>query len=141
LTFNSLGSYTDILIVSNGSFNSGSNGYALTFNGDTGSNYSTTYVFGDGGSASSAIASNASAISAARMDTTSGLGLTHIMNYRNTHAYKNVLTRGNNSGFTNVNAGMWRDTNAITSITASCPPGISYFVAGTMFTLYGIEAA
>ena len=142
ITFNTLGSYTDIVIISSGTFNTADNGYNLTFNGDTTSGlYSTTYLYGDGSSAASVRVSNANAISAARMDTVSGVGITHVMNYANTSTYKTVLTRGNSNSLVNANVGLWRNTNAITSITVACPAGISNFVAGTTFTLYGILAA
>ena len=141
ITYSSLGSYTDIVIISSGTFNTGDNGYALTFNGDTGTNYSTTYLYGDGSSAASIRASNASSISAARMNTSFGVGITHIMNYANSTTYKTVLTRGNSGALVNANVGLWRSTSAITSITVACPAGISNFVAGTTFTLYGILAA
>lgn len=140
ITFNSFSGYTDLVIVNSGTFNSGENGYYLQFNGDTNSNYSTTYLYGNGSSAASVRASGAS-INAGRMSTTFGVGITHVMNYSNSTTYKTVLTRGNSSDIVNANVGLWRSTNAITSLTCSVPAGISYFVAGTTFTIYGIKAA
>jgi hypothetical protein len=143
ITYNTLGSYTDIIIISNGTFNTADNGYNLTFNGDTTSGlYSTTYLYGTGsGSGSSIRTTGQNAISAARMDTTFGVGITHVMNYGNATTYKTVLSRGNSSSLVNANVGLWRNTNSITSLNVACPAGISYFVAGTTFTLYGIKAA
>ena len=141
ITYSALGSFTDIIIISNGKFDSGDNGYNLNFNSDTGSNYSTTYLYGDGSSAASVRTTNATAISAARMNATAGAGITQVMNYANSTTYKTVLTRGNSTSIVNANVGLWRNTNAITSLTVSCPAGISYFVAGSTFTLYGIKAA
>lgn len=139
ITFTGIpGSYTDLVIISNGTFNTGDNGYTLQFNGDTGTNYSTTYVYGNGTSAASTRTTSATSINAGRMDTTAGVGVTNIMNYSNSTTYKTVITRGGSGTLTTANAGLWRSTAAVTSLTVACPAGISNFVSGTTFTLYGI---
>lgn len=131
--------YTDLVLVNTGTFNTGDNGFALTFNSDSGSNYSTTYLYGDGTSALSTRASNQTSINAGRLNTSFGLGITHIMNYTNTTTNKTVLSRGNSGALVNANVGLWRATpQAITSLTISVPAGISNFSIGSTFTLYGI---
>lgn len=144
VTFSSIpGTYTDLVLVNTGTFNTSDNSYYLTFNGDSGSNYSTTFLYGDGTSALSTRASSQTFISAGRLNTSFGLGITHIMNYANTTTNKTVLTRGNSGALVNANVGLWRGTGtpAITSLTAAVPVGASTFSSGSIFTLYGIRAA
>lgn len=141
VTFSSIpGTYTDLIIVNRGSFSNDDNGYALTFNGDTGSNYSTTYIYGNGSSGVSVRVTNASSINAGRLNTSFGLGITHVMDYANTVTNKTILTRGNSGGLVNFNVGLWRNTAAITSLTISVPTGITNFSSGSVFKLYGITA-
>ena len=130
------GSYTDLIIIINGSFSSGS-GVDTQFNSDTGTNYSRTRVYGDGTSALSARSTNATAISSGYLGTTQSVTIIQIMNYANTTTYKTLLARGSASGSQVVaTAGLWRSTAAITSVTLSG----GTFASGSTFTLYGIKA-
>ena len=53
VTFSSIsGAYTDLVLVMGGS-NSANSDLRMRFNGDTGSNYSVTVLFGDGSAANS----------------------------------------------------------------------------------------
>ena len=143
-TFSSIaGTYTDLIIVHSG-LAIGGTGLRLRFNGDTGSNYSNTILFGTGTSAGSARETNITSI---RMTYESSLGTTdvgvriaNIQNYSNATTYKTVITRGNRAA-TGVDAivGLWRNTAAITSVTVF---GADFdMAAGTTLTLYGISAA
>ena len=52
ITFSSIPStFTDLVLIDNGKFSASDNSYAMTFNGDTASNYSYTYLLGSGTSA------------------------------------------------------------------------------------------
>jgi hypothetical protein len=143
LTFSSLGSYTDILIecVGTGGISSNDSSILLQFNGDTGNNYSTTYVLGNGTTASSGRITSSSAIYSMRVNgTTNSTGTAHVMNYSNSTTYKTVFSRGNSPQYAIALAGTWRSTSAITSIKLLEQNG-GNFQVGFTTTLYGIKAA
>ena len=150
ITFSSIaGTYTDLVMVVTPNPSLRSN-YALQFNSDTGSNYSDTYMNGDGSTTSSSRFSNATEMrcSAQIYGTTenpNGILILNFMNYSNTTTYKTVLGRtsvGGGPGNLGVGAdvGLWRSTSAITSIYLF-PASGGNFNAGTIATLYGIKAA
>jgi hypothetical protein len=158
VTFSSIPStYTDLVLVSfaQGQASGGDNRLQLQFNGDTATNYSSTYLVGNGSTASSARDTNRSQIDNVTQLADSGSSsfspfIHHIMNYANTTTYKTVLQRGNDAGDTTTSyrqtgasAGLWRSTSAITSIVIKGGGGNSSsgFSAGSTFTLYGIAAA
>lgn len=137
------GSYTDLVLVSSLATTSGTGGYSVRFNGDTGTNYSFTSLNGNGTSATSSRYSNEVGIRIAwqgQANTILGsqVSITSIPNYSNSTTYKNALTRDNNAsvGLSAV-IGTWRNTAAITSLTIWTPDAIT-FAIGTTFTLYGI---
>ena len=144
--------YQDLMIVvsarSAGSSSTGS--IEGRFNGDTGSNYSWTWMQGNGTSAISGRGSNATVLvlgRAAGSSTASNFfctAVTHILNYSNTSTNKTVIERGaddqNGSGVVEMWISLWRSTAAITSITMATP-GQTNFAAGSTATLYGIRAA
>jgi hypothetical protein len=148
VTFSSIsGSYTDLILITTGTAAATNpvNGLKLQFNGDTGSNYSTTFMYGTGSSAESGRSSSAAFISIARADTTQSNGITHIQNYSNSTTNKTVLSRGNVASagqfpLAIAYVGLWRNTAAITSMTISHENSVN-FNAGFIFTLYGISAA
>jgi hypothetical protein len=137
VTYSSLGSYTDIVLVING-LNSSDVNFRLRMNGDTGSNYSVTRLEGDGTSASSSRETNQTNIKlSAGVHTNTGVFITQIMNFSNSTTYKTVLTRSNiPANAVTAFVGCWRNTNAVTSLTVFIDSG--YIVAGTTITLYGI---
>jgi len=145
-TFSSIPStYTDLIIVAQASVTSGDSNFRLTFNGDTGSNYSRTYLSGSGSSATSGRASSVAYIVAndeGYLHVGQPTMLTiNVQNYSNSTTYKTTLSRsgnGSNNGTAAV-VGLWRSTSAITSLTLTIDA--STFTAGSTFTLYGIAAA
>ena len=148
VTFSSIPStYTDLVVVTSARCSSTANDIKLQFNGDSGSNYSYTYLRGESGGASSSRGSNQGAMflgySAMSTDTNVwSPTILSIQNYSNTTTYKTVLSRTNiPSGTTNVAAtvGLWRSTSAISSITLF--PGAFNFITGSTFSLYGIASA
>lgn len=136
------GSYTDLILVSSVS---GSTNAVIQaqFNGDTGNNYSFTYMFGDGTSASSGRSSGVSYVRAGRTAASSSSftpNILHIQNYSNSTTYKTVIERENDSAASVLaSVGLWRNTAAITSILLTVSAGT--ITAGSTFTLYGIAAA
>jgi hypothetical protein len=146
VTFSSIaGTYTDLFIVANAIANTTAN-YELTFNGDSGSNYSRTYLTGSGSAASSGRASNQTFIRCDQggflpSSTWGSPLLVNVMNYSNSTTNKTVMTRsdGANAGGTGLVVALWRNTAAITSLTFACSGAT--FSTGSIFTLYGIAAA
>lgn len=144
-TFSSIPStYTDLVLVTSAAGTAGAD-MRLQFNSDTATNYSRTYLSGNGTSAFSGRATaTASAGITAYGTLTATLGGTNniaqIMNYSNSTTYKTVLARSNDAGAgTDAIVSMWRSTAAITSINISVSTGT--FSTGSTFTLYGIAAA
>ena len=136
ITFSSIPStYTDLIMVFNGVAD---NNVSLRFNSDSGTNYSSTRIRGDGSSASS---SRFTSIASMYGSYDPGISTStwQIMNYSNSATYKTALNRGGGSG-TNVEAyvGLWRSTAAITSVTVIVN---GTFSIGSTFTLYGILKA
>jgi hypothetical protein len=141
VTFSSIaGTYTDLVLVTNGNTAANSNTY-LQFNGDTSALYSNTRISSNG-SASSARTTGATKIN---LD---GFGfytvavtankIISIQNYSNTTTHKTVLVRANSSSGTDAIVGLYRSTAAITSLTFTSDSAMQI---GSTFTLYGIKAA
>ncbi len=145
VTFSSIPSgYTDLVIVGNFGTTSGGANIALQVgNGsiDTGSNYSFTYLRGDGSSAASGRASSQAQIyidySAYATTSISSTYIWQVQNYSNTTTYKTVLGRANTASVgTNATAGLWRSTSAINTIKLDTQS--TTFLSGSTFSLYGI---
>jgi hypothetical protein len=115
----------------------------IRFNSDSGSNYSETILLGSGANAIAARGSNITAIVHNYTNTSIASAITNIMNYSNSNIYKSTLTRWNSTisadPYVAEYVGLWRNTTAITSLTVFV--GSGNFVAGSIFTLYGIKAA
>jgi hypothetical protein len=144
-TFTSIPStYTDLILIITGNANAGTNP-VIQFNSDTGSNYSTTYLTGNGSAASSSRQTSATSIlpdyNGYMTSTSNAIIISQIMNYSNTTTYKTVLNRGNAAATgTDATVGLWRNTSAINSITILTGSSNTFSVGNT-FTLYGIAAA
>jgi len=133
------GSYTDLVLVINGTASTANN-HLIRFNGDTGSNYSYTDLYGDGSSAGSGRASNTTGIFIGNGSNTNYTKIVQIMNYSNTTTNKTVLNRQNAPAeAVAAEVGLWRSTAAITSITVYTAAG--NMNTGTTLSLYGIAAA
>jgi hypothetical protein len=146
ITFTSIGSgYTDLRLVMTFLSSSGSITSRLRFNGDTGSNYSSTTLRADGSSASSDRGTGSIWINPfnSTATTTIPLMVTYdIFSYAGS-TFKSLLmtTSGdqNGSGWVERIVGLYRSTSAITSI--SIDASASTFAAGSTATLYGILKA
>ena len=140
-TFSSIPStYTDLVVICNVTCASAHTAYAQ-YNSDTGSNYSSTQLYGTGsGSAASYRVSSQTSALAGISDGTSVMK-GNIMNYANTNTYKTILHRYSDVTSGDVEAGvnLWRSTSAINIMTISLGSGT--FISGSKFTLYGILAA
>ena len=140
VTLNSFSGYTDLILIASGTV--GTDGAVrFQFNGDTGSNYSSTLLYGNGSSAISVRGSNETTGSGGRLGTVVSTSILQFMNYSNSTTYKTVISRGNSSNaIVATQVSLWRSTSAITSILVK-PESAANFDAGSTFTLYGIKAA
>lgn len=119
------------------------------FNSDTGTNYSSHYLGGDG---SSAFAYGGANYTFAAAGLASGAnsgasifsgGVVDILDYQDTNKYKTVRTlsgfsRNTTSDEINLQSGNWRSTSAITSIDFTLETGAN-FLQYSQFALYGIK--
>ena len=147
VTFSSIpNTYTDLVLIINAKF-SAETDLDAQLNGDTGSNYSVTRMWGTGSTAATSRNTSATFM---RLDnygypdtTFAGINITHINDYSNTTTYKTVLSRADNANNgSNLAVNLWRNTNAINSIKLFPAAVTGYTISsGSTFTLYGIKAA
>jgi hypothetical protein len=145
VTFSSIpATYTDLIIVTQ-AISASADDVGIRFNSDSGTNYSQTWLSGNGSSAFSGRYSSSTSV---YLDIYGSMGTTlfnnanvQIMNYANTTTNKTFLSRSNRAG-AGVDAivGLWRNTAAITTIVLAPTSGVN-FSTGSTFTLYGIKAA
>ena len=125
ITFSSIPSgYTDLRLVFTGIANGTPR---VQLNGDTGSNYSTTNLYGDGANPYSSSGVGTSATYMYLNHNFGAPGTTYpqmftldLFSYTNTSIYKTTLSSGaddrNGSGGSGGIVGLWRSTAAITSM-------------------------
>jgi hypothetical protein len=144
VTFSSIPStYTDLVLVAQTSNDGGATNLRLQFNGDGGTNYSSTRIYGDGTTVNSdntttAVSMPVGILGASATDF--GVYQLHIQNYSNSTTYKTVLARaGYATEYVTSTVGLWRSTVAVTSVLLNA--STANFRVGSTFTLYGIAAA
>lgn len=145
ITFSSIPStYTDLRVVLS-SINSNTANMYLQFNSDTGTNYSRTYLYGDGSAAGSGRNTNLGNFALGPWNGTTTypiLTTVDIFSYAGS-TYKTGLVKtdedANGSGATTVSVNLWSSTSAITTILIGRTSG--NYNTGTIATLYGIKAA
>lgn len=146
ITFSSIsGSYTDLRLVLVGIDSSGA-GVRMTYNSDTGTNYSNTQLYGAFSNAYSGRSTGIAYcdLSVLGLYSTPSLIEVDIFSYAGS-TYKTCLTSfsGNTNGTSTDGVAkvvnLWRSTSAITRIDLSLSSGS--FDTGTSATLYGIKAA
>jgi len=147
VTFSSIsGSYTDLVAVINtGGTTSNLSSLQMRFNSDSGSNYSTTTLYGTGSAAASGRYTSqtqmpiGNIVNALPQDVNSNC-IVQIQNYSNATTYKTSIARFNDSSRdVNTTVSLWRNTAAVTTVAFLTP--LSFFASGSTFTLYGIKAA
>ena len=139
------GTYTDLILVIRASvITTPAASWLLTVNSDTGTNYSTTWLYGNGTAAASSRGSSGTFIrvgAANDGDSTWSTMICHLMSYANTNVYKTVLASYSNSAKeVSRTVGLWRSTSAITSVKMALG-GSGQFDTSTVASLYGIKAA
>jgi hypothetical protein len=143
--------YTDLVVVATLGASTSGISFLTQFNNDTATNYSCIAYYGGqtGSPPGTAIQGSGtySNINSIYVPINSGLPTTvsaaytlNIQNYKSTNVFKSVISQYN-YGLTevNMNVGMWRSTSAINRITITTVS--STFLAGSIFTIYGIQAA
>lgn len=148
ITFNSFSGYTDLRIITVGSWSVDQQYSFVTFNGDTGTNYSITTMYGNGSTGGSNRVSNANQLRLGESWVQAGsttiptLGIMDIFSYSGS-TNKTTLMAGSaekgSVGGLSREVGLWRSTAAITSITLTASGG--FYNAGFTATLYGIARA
>jgi hypothetical protein len=141
VTFSSIaGTYTDLVLTFTGGSASGQ-ALLVQVNGDTGANYSSTELSGNGTSATSSRDPNTNFANIGGVWNSTGANILHFMNYSNTTTYKTILTRNNDAAFVaRASVSLWRNTAAITSIKIFPNSSVNFNV-GSTFSLYGISNA
>ena len=128
--------YTDLVIVYAGISSTDDQNY-FRFNNDTGSNYSRTFMAGNGSAAFSNRSTNDTLLYGPFSLSTPVTNIAHIMNYSNSTTNKTTLIRsGNATNSTIATVGLWRSTAPITSVLIATNSGT--FNAGSIFSIYGI---
>jgi len=128
----------------------------MTFNGDTGSNYSAHYIYAGvtagtqqiiTGSTTSATNIILNDVAGATAGGQFGASVIDILDYANTNKYKTIKYLAGNdinnlvlnySGQIAFGSGNWRNTNAITNISISVQSSTG-FTQYSSFALYGIK--
>jgi hypothetical protein len=141
------GTYTDLVIVCLVQRTTTATNPSLTLqvNGDTGSNYSMTNLYGNGSSAASARQSSQTMINLSYLSMPSAdsfaVHVAQVMSYANTSVFKTVLGQAGHATYgAQRTVGLWRSTSAITSVKVLNDAAANY-AAGSTFSLYGIKAA
>lgn len=135
--------YTDLVIVGYLKNTTGNNYEAyITYNGDSGANYSYTFVQNYNGSLQAG--QNVTINQTRQFKTGSSSFSAHqqnIFNYANTNVYKTSMGRSGNDDFNNVilGVGYWKNTAAINRIDLAMESGAN-FAIGSRLDLYGIRA-
>lgn len=142
-------SYTDLVLIINAQSTTANtyDNVIIRFNSDTGSNYSRQRLNAFSGGANAERNNNATSHLIGPITGTSfsssifSQSITQIQNYSNTTVFKTALWRsGSQSDYVQLAAGLWRNTNAITSIDIRTLSGDN-LAAGSTFSLYGIASA
>jgi hypothetical protein len=143
VTFSSIaGTYRDLILVVNGT-TAGASSVTLRFNSDTGANYSSVIMEGNGTNAGSGNnASQTALFNTYAYNSTNTTGSVHvfnIMDYTATDKHKVVLSRTNNTSLvTAAAAGRWANTAAITTVEVRSLS--SSFAVGTNLSLFGVSS-
>lgn len=141
--------YTDLVVVFIGkstTTGSATNGFRCRVNDDTGTNYSGTYMTGNGSTATSNRYTSTGFFEpgdiAQTSNTADSVIIINFINYSNTTTYKTFLSRSDNPNImTQAIVTLWRSTSAINKITLSRDFGTNQLKSGSTATLYGVAAA
>ena len=149
VTFSSIpGTYTDLVlrVSARDSADTPVSSISMTFNSDTGTNYSQTILGGTGSATTSIIVSNKTSDNRIVLEPSTytsdvfGNFEIYIPNYtvsaNKPYSYFGVTENNATAAEIRANAALWRNTAAISTITLAAP---NNFVSGSSFFLYGIK--
>ena len=130
---------------------SGNPSLNITYNGDTGSNYTVHTLRGNGTAASASAATSRTNFPLSwyygMVSTIQNVAIMDIVDYASTTKYKTARAfygQDDNSGSISsnleLNSGLWLSTSAIDSITVTVTGGVA-FSTGSTIALYGIKGA
>ena len=139
VAFNSISSsYRDLILVCNWKSVTGTTYAAVRFNSDGSSSYHRVWAMGSSSGVATAPTTGSYLFTEVdAQDTESALASFEIIDYAQTGKHKGVLIRGDRAGLlTNMTAGRWANTAAVTSIEVFAFTGS--YAAGSRFYLYGI---
>lgn len=140
LTFSNIPQiYTDLVLVCTGKMSSGGDAnQAITFNGDSNAVYSRQYMYGDGTTVFSGRTTTTTNLAFPYWNSTNPVTtIVQIGNYNSNVVYKTAISRNAGSSTVTAEAGQYRSTSPITSITLT---GGTTFASGSTFSLYGVGA-
>jgi hypothetical protein len=149
VTLSSISSaYTDLRVVYTGTTSNNGNTVWMRFNGDSGTTYSYTTLYGNGTTAAAVTTADRTfailgdAYATGTSTTFPQLATADIFSYSGS-TNKTVLTTAsaskNGTGGVQRNVNLWRNTSAINAIEFQCS-GFNFSI-GTTITIYGIKAA
>lgn len=151
VTFSSIpATYTDLIAVIQTRVASATIDYfSVRYNGDTGTNYSFTYMANTGSARFTNLSQQIIGWATSNSENSTSFApiILQILDYSNTTTYKTSLSRSGASDMARVDAqvNLWRSTNAINSIVFATwgagTFGANNMRAGTTISLYGIKAA
>ena len=137
VTFSSIpATYRDLVLVIDGTSTSTETVNAITFNNDTGSNYSYVWMLGTGSTTSSSSGTTTSMLGGILTSSQSN-AILQIMDYSATDKHKTALLRANYSVVMG-RAMRWANTAAINEIDITFVAANA--AAGTTIYLYGVAA-
>lgn len=123
------------------------NQIGLRFNSDSGSNYSTHQLYGDGASVTASALTSTTRVSyigqAVATANIGGVSIVDVHDYASTSKNKTVRSftgwDTNGSGEVKLTSGLWMNTSAVTSL--SIVNLADNFTTTSVFSLYGIKGA
>lgn len=124
----------------------------LRFNSDTGNNYKTHFLVGNGSSANSYVENTYNNYcygglfsSDSSTASTYAAGVIDILDYKDTNKYKTLRVLCgvdlNGSGQAFFQSAVWMSTSAISSITITAITGSTNYKQYSQFALYGVKSA
>ena len=139
--------YTDLVLVASirtTRAGESTDQWSVEINGDTGSNYSGTYLYNGPSSGRVSSTTNIGLVRCPGATATAGVfgyGIANFMNYSNATTYKTFITKWSDYTFYEFGTtlSLWRNTNAITSLKIFSTTS-SNLASGATFNLYGIDA-
>jgi hypothetical protein len=143
VTFSSINqTYRDLILVWFPIGTAATNDW-LRFNSDSGSNYNSVFMAGNGSATSSTATASSTQLRIEAVpivdNTATAMRIAQIMDYSVTDKHKCVLARSDNAARgTEARSARWASNSAITSIQVGLLS--STFAAGSTFALYGVSA-